>query len=340
MSCGVYPAFIPQIKVTLNAYYKPGGNICANQFAAALGSNSFQQFYNNFSNGGFIAFGASTLPSGNPYGQMFFNAQSVQLAYNNQQTASAVKAQTSQGFTGNQICSDGSDPNGTHVECESPNNNDYAQPAAGVCNQGYTQVTEENNGLCANGNQPQVTTPAAVTGFTFQSAEDATPKQVSAMNDITGVLNAVMNSLLTSVASAAVNAAGKLVNQGLTSLNGANITAGATTAAPAQIPLACNPSSQTIPSVTAGTGNYTQQGTSTTLTSNTSSNSPTSLSATGGTLDTNGNTPTYYWSDSNGVTSTGAFFSDIFSNPGSYTVTLTDSMASDTPATCTITVQP
>jgi len=52
MSCGVYSAFIPQIKATLNAYYKPGGGVCANQFAAALGSNSFQQFYNNFQNGG------------------------------------------------------------------------------------------------------------------------------------------------------------------------------------------------------------------------------------------------------------------------------------------------
>ncbi len=76
-----FPAFIGQEKITLNAFYKPGSNACANQFAAALGSNSFQQFYNNFKNGGFIAFGASTLPSGNPYGNLFFNAQTVQFAY-------------------------------------------------------------------------------------------------------------------------------------------------------------------------------------------------------------------------------------------------------------------
>ena len=104
MSCGVYPAFIPQIKVTLNAYYKPGGNACANQFAAALGSNSLQQFYNNFANGGFVAFGASTLPSGNPYGQLFFNAQSVSLSYSNQQGASGLQAQSSQGLASSLTC--------------------------------------------------------------------------------------------------------------------------------------------------------------------------------------------------------------------------------------------
>jgi hypothetical protein len=350
-----FPAFIGQEKITLNAFYKPGSNVCANQFAAALGANSFQQFYNNFANGGFIAFGASTLPSGNSYGNLFFNAQTVAFSYKNQQGASQLKAQSSNGLTGNQVCSDGSDPNGTHVECESNTANDYVQPAAGFCSQGYTAVVEDNNGLCANGNQPQVTTPAAATGFVLGSAIDATPKQLSAANDIVGVLNAVLNSLLTGLASTAVNAAGQLVNQGLTSLNSSNITAGATppptnlqnlasttsgTAGNvASIPLACNPSSQTIPSTTAGTGGYTPQETSSTSPSAATTNSsPTSISATGGTTDVDGNPPTYYWIDSNGVSGTGAFFNDTFAAPGTYTITLTDS-ASDTPAICTVTVQ-
>ena len=347
MSCGTYSAFIPQIKVTLNAYYKPGGNTCANQFAAALGANSFQQFYNNFANGGFVAFGASTLPSGNPYGQMFFSAQSVALAYNNQQAATKAQTQTSQGLKGNQVCSDGSDPtNGQHTMCESTMNNtngdDYLLGAAQTtCSTGFAPVVYDNNGLCANGAQPQVTTPAAATGFVLNSAVDATPKQVAAANDIVGVLNAALNSLLTGLASAAVNAAGKLVNQSLTSLNASSITAAASTTTPTAIPLACNPTSQIVPSITAGNGTGLLSA-STTVTASSSvlsNTSPTFLSATGGTLDANNNEPTYHWSDSNGVTNTGPSFSDTFTSAGTYNVYLTDSTG-DATSTCTVTVQP
>jgi hypothetical protein len=375
MSCGVFPSFIPQIKLTLNAFYKPGNNSCANQFAAALGSNSFQQFYNNFANGGFVAFGASTLPSGNPYGQQFFSAQTVSLAYNNQQAASQLKAQTSNGFTGgagSSVCPrDHSDPNGQHLVCESPSQ-DFTS-TNGSCPAGYTQDEYDNNGLCADGDQPIVNTPDAVTGFVLNSANDATPKQIAAATDIVGVLNSVLNSLLTSLASTAVNAAGQLVNQGLANLNSSNITAGSTappadlanlasstsatanTAAP--IALTCSPASQTVPSITAGDGTNllptptttsvsvgdgtTTSTFTTTIASPTvpSNNSPTSLSATGGTFDANSNPPTYSWSDSNGGSGTGASFSDTFANPGTYTVTLTDS-AGDAPSTCTVTVQP
>lgn len=145
MSCGVYPAFIPQVKVTLKSYYLPGANSCANQFAAALGSHSFQQFYNNFKNGGFIAFGASTLPSGNPYGQQFFSAQTVGLAVQNAQQATALKTQTSQGFTGDQVCDDGSNPStGEHTVCENPDGPDYtiqgSESQARVTRRSFMQI--------------------------------------------------------------------------------------------------------------------------------------------------------------------------------------------------------
>ena len=338
-----FPAFIGQEKIILNAFYKPGSNACANQFAAALGSNSFQQFYNNFKNGGFVAFGASTLPSGNPYGSLFFNAQTVAFSYSNQQAASKAQTQTSQGLKSSLVCSDGSNPGGTHTECESNTAQDYPISAGESCNSGFTPVTEDNGNLCANGTQPQVTTPAAATGFVLGSGIDATPKQLAAANDITGVLNAVLNSLLTGLASAAVNAAGQFVNQSLTSLNASSITAAASTTTPAAIPLACNPTSQTVPGPqTISTPGFTNSASSTSSNASSTSTtptstSPTSLSATGGTLDVNDNPPIYYWSDDNGVTSTGAFFSDVFSNPGTYNVYLTDSTG-DATSTCTVTV--
>jgi hypothetical protein len=86
---------------------------------------------------------------------------------------------------------------------------------------------------------------------------------------------------------------------------------------------------QTIPSASASGGPVA------TSTPTPTSTTPVSLSAAGGTLDANDNPPTYNWSDSNGVTGTGSFFSDTFTVPGTYTVTLGDSTG-DAPTTCTV----
>jgi hypothetical protein len=332
-SCDVYSGFAPQLSVTLKTFYYPGNaakNACANQFAAALGSNSYQQFYNNFKNGGFVAFGASTLPSGNPYGSAFFTAQETDLAYRNAQAATSLKTQTSGGFKGGEKCDDGSDPNnGEHTVCENPDGADYTISGNEKCGDGDTSVVYANEGTCDDGTQPITTTPGAVTGFAVDTAAKGTTEQIAAANDIAGLLNSVMSSLLTSLASTAVNAAGQLVNQELTSVSGSNITDGATTPAPAPIPLVCNPSSQTIPSAAASGGPVA------TSTSTPTSTAPASLSATGGIVDSYGNPPQYFWSDTNGASGTGSLFFDTFVNPGTYIVTLTDSTG-DAPKTCTV----
>ncbi|HUD10855.1 MAG TPA: hypothetical protein VMS08_00470, partial [Candidatus Saccharimonadia bacterium] len=327
----IYSAFAPQISVTLKAFYTPGNNSCANQFAAALGANSFQGFYNNFANGGFIAFGASTLPSGNPYGAQFFEAQKTDLAYHNQQAASALQTQTSGGFKGDQVCDDGSIPGGVSAQCQTPEGGVYSVGKGASCYPGDKSITVPNNGLCADGSQPLVTTPSAVTAFAVQTGTTATPQQIAAANDIAGLLNSVLSSLVLSLASTAVNAAGQLVSQSLTSINPGSITSGAATTPPAQIPLDCEPASQTIPS--AASGSSTSTGSTATTTA------PITISATGGTLDVNDNPPIYYWSDSNGVTSTGSFFSETFANPGSYNIFLTDSTG-DATSTCSVIVTP
>ena len=58
----------PRIQVILNAIYKPGNNVCAAQFASQLSSGGLTQFYNNFSNGGFVTFGQTLMPSNDFYG--------------------------------------------------------------------------------------------------------------------------------------------------------------------------------------------------------------------------------------------------------------------------------
>ncbi len=323
----VYSVFTPMITADLNTFYTPlGDNACADLFQAALGANSFGQFYNNFSNGGFVAFGASTLPSGDPYGTQFFEMQKGALAFTNQQAAVSLQTQVSGGFKGDQVCDDGSNPSGNTTMCETPAGvyDTNTSLNATSCPAPDKMVTIPNNGLCSDGSQPQVTTPAAVTGFALKAETgSATNQQIAAATDIVGLLNSAMSSLIMGLANAAVNSAGQIVNQTLQSVNPSSITSGPA-ALPTQISLACNPSTQTIPSAPISTG-FTV----------TTTTSPASLSAGGGTLDTNENPPIYYWSATNGVTSTGPFFSDTFTTPGTYTVTLNDSTG-DAPATCTV----
>jgi hypothetical protein len=327
----VYSTFAPLITANLETFYTPLNDYaCADLFQAALGANSFGQFYSNFSNGGFIAFGASTLPSGNPYGATFFEAQKSDLAFTNQQAAVTAQTNVSGGFKGDQVCDDNSNPAGYTMMCEnSAGVYDINTSLNGTsCPTGDTNVKIANNGLCSDGSQPQVTTPAAVTGFALKSQTGSpTTQQIAAATDIVGLLNSAMSSLIMGLANAAVTTAGQIVNNTL-STSPSTLTPTVTTTLPAQISLACNPLTQIIPSATSTAPTTTGSSATTTA-------SPASLSAGGGTLDANENPPIYYWSATNGVTSTGEFFSDTFTIPGTYTVTLNDSTG-DAPVTCTV----
>lgn len=317
--CGTYSGFLPQIRATLGAFYKSSNNVCANQFQAALGGSTLQQFYNHFSNGGFVAFGASTLPSGNPYGGLFFNAQVVDNTAQNARQAATAKAVAGNGFTGDQVCDDGSNPNGTSTICISSDGNDYAISGSEKCDPSDTPEVTQNGGFCADGTEPQQTSPAAATGIMLSAATNGTPQLVASANDVAGLLASVTNSLLNALASTAINAAGQFVNTSLTSVNPSNITGGGT--APAATPLTCTPVAQTIPVINATT------------------NAPAIITASGGTTDSSGNAPTYYWVSSDGTTSTGSLFSEAFTTSGFYTVTLSDSSLVDATTTCDITVQ-
>ena len=336
MASCVYPTFIPIVLPVLEAPYLdvPATVSCEDLLAGALGPFSFQQYYDNFSNGGFIAFGASTLPGGNPFGTQYFESQSAAATYQTQQAASALQAQTSQGFKGSGVCADGSDPNGESSWCVNPAGQRFAPADVGngtvSCNSGDKIIVTPNNGVCANGSNPIVTTPASVTASILKIAEGGTTQQITSASDIVGLLNATLNSLMLQLSNTAINAAGLITQNFLAGIQPSNITGGGTP--PASQPLACNPASQTIPAAAAVGGPLTTGPTPT-------STFPTTFSAIGGTTDANGNYPTYYWTDSNGVTSTGSTFSDVFPNTGTYTATVTDSVPTDAPATCTVTVQ-
>ncbi len=312
MSCAVGPEFMAQVRTTLSVYYQtPGtsGNVCADIFQESLGGNTLGQFYNNFSNGGWMAYGVTALPAGNYYQSAFFQAQATDLAAQQNQQATQAQSIASQGFTGDLVCDDGSQPNGTHLECIDKNNVPYHPNSNGTCDPGYFPVTVANNGKCADGTNPQTVTPGAATGFSLNSALNSPQQLITAANSIQGILNAMVTSLLNSLVSAAVNAG----TNGLLGISPGSIQGGGTP--PAPLPLTCNPPLQSA-----------------------STTYPITISASGGKTDSQGNQPSYSWSSSDGFNTTGYVFSHAYNLAGTYTITLSDNTG-DTPATCRATVQ-
>ena len=96
-NCAIFPGFAPQLRLQLGIFYKPDNPVCSNLLQASLGRYNFQQFYQNFQNGGWLAYGASMLPSGNYYGGLAFAAQGVDLAAYNAKNVASVKATANQG---------------------------------------------------------------------------------------------------------------------------------------------------------------------------------------------------------------------------------------------------
>ncbi|HVN26555.1 MAG TPA: PKD domain-containing protein [Candidatus Paceibacterota bacterium] len=309
----VNPSILPQIQVTLSTFYNvnAGNNYCAGTFTAALGGYSLSQFYQNFSNGGWLAFGVNALPVNNYYQSLYFQAQIADQNARNAQLAATTQLTSSQGFTGDGVCADGSDPkSGYHLECRTPSGAN-AYPNGGSCNAGDTPVYVSNGGSCADGSEPKTTTPGITTGYSLSSILDSPIKLITSADDIAGLLNALTDSLLNSLSSLAVNTATQAINSGLSGTNPSSIQSGGATAP--VIPLSCNPTAQ-----------------------NTSSSVSIFVSANGGKSGANG-TVNYSWASSDGSTATGYVFSHAFVAPGTYTVTLSDTTG-DTPATCTVIV--
>ena len=309
---------LPRIQVILNAIYKPGNNACAAQFQSALSSNNLQNFYNNFSNGGFVTFGQTLVPSNDFYGGLFFTAQDTGQAAQQSQNLFSVKTTASQGYRNSQVCPDGSNPtSGTHVQCS------FVGPLApGQSCPAGSQVTVPNNGMCANGAEPSVTMPGIVNGQALGQALGGSPKLVAAANSIAGLVNAAASSLLMGLVNAGVQAATQAVNGALQGDGGIMSISTSTLVLPQATStlssaLSCSPANDTT--------DVQEQ------------NGQALFTASGGTFDVNGNPPNYNWTSSDGQSGTGMFFDPTYTTMGQYTITLTDT-AGDATGNCFVTV--
>jgi hypothetical protein len=326
MQCVNGSPFAPQVKLVLGAYYQTNNNICAVQFNAQLGNN-LNKFYNNFSSGGWLAFGQTLQPDNNYYGQLYFTAQVINNTAQNAQQSAQAKAVANQGWTGKSVClspgGNAIDPStGCNIgdkinadsECVSANGGKTYDPVdVGI----QTGDDGDSESSCPDGYDSQILQPGQVTNQVFNSAIDDSGKLTAGANDIAGLLDSVLSSLLNSIAtdvitttSGAINSLG---NGGGTSGTTSNNSNGSTS-----ITLQC----VVTPDIPAD-GGFT-------------------FSASGGNIiNSNGSqtTPQYTWLapfGANPTTGTGSFFQTSFNATGTYSVLLTDTVDA-TSTTCTAT---
>lgn len=314
-SC-VNSSIFPQIQAILNLTYKSiNGNACQAQFNSQLGAGGLSAFYNNFSNGGFLSFGETLMPTNDFYGGLFFTAQGAEQAAGQSKNVLGIKINSEKGMVGVQTCADGSNPNGSHYVCDAGYTLQGTQcidpkdPTAIPLN----ATQEMNLGSCPDGSTPKTMSPAEATTELLGGAIKLTGLQITNPKSTTGILTALASSLVMQLANQVITyTSGKInnaINTGIMSINAGSITAASSTVSI----LSCDPTNTSVSVGVAAT-----------------------LSANGG-FDSSGNLPSYLWSSSDGQTGAGSLFSPVYNAPGKYTVSLTDSN-NDPAATCFVAV--
>ena len=147
-------------------------------------------FYGDFGNGGWLAYVATALPSGNYYGARFEASQLAAQAADSAKQAANSKAISGSGLKSQESCDDGSDPNVSRFVCTDGSEADEN----GICADGdLGQYTEP--GLCADGSEPQVTTPGTLIASTLNQAigSNASIERIVNADSITSLLGAIVN---------------------------------------------------------------------------------------------------------------------------------------------------
>jgi hypothetical protein len=265
---------------------------------------------------------------------------SAMMAGENSQAAKTTQNIAQQGWTGSGTCDDGSDPaNGEHTVCENPDGADYSIQGSEQCGPGDSPVVYANDGICSDGTQPKITSPGQITSQMSNTAVKTGQENITSATSIAGLLNALTESLLNSLAQSAINYANSAVNGALNSKNDSGLM-GISPTSTATTTLGASSSTQTavqcLPSVQPATLS-TSTPTSTPITT-------TNLSAGGGAVDTtcvlNNNcpntensdgTPIYNWSApgstqaASGIPLTGSSVVLSYTAEGTYYATVTAS---------------
>jgi hypothetical protein len=360
----------PMLRLLITTPTVANTNACGSMFNAQL-TNNLQNLYNHFTN--FTDYLNLFQPGGNTWGLVMQIQDSAVLAGAASQSAKTTQYTAQQGWKGSSVCADGSNPNGMHTVCVSSDGKNYSISSGETCDPSDVATPYFNNGQCGDGSNPQITSPGQVTGQSFAAAIKSGADNITSAKNIAGILNALMSSLLNTLAQDAINFSNQQLNS---ALNGTNSTSGGISDSgllgtnPASIAVAsstqsgvqCIPATQTTALVDNSTPTAAASGTPPSLQNllgNTSSSQATaSFSAAGGSIDTtcasggacpstenSDGSPIYTWSApgslnaAGGTPSTGTSFFTTYNTPGTYLVTVTAS-TDNSSSTCQVTVQP
>ncbi|MDE2019652.1 MAG: PKD domain-containing protein [Patescibacteria group bacterium] len=350
------PSFmLPSLQILLSTPAIVGSNnACQAQFNSQL-ENNLQNFYNNFAAGGFDSYFQIFQTNGNAFGAIINIQDAVTTAGANAQQATLAQKTASQGYNDSQYCAPpaGADPSyntaiypdgkylpdGIHYMCK---DNEFADvlslpkvgPGGSVACQNYQSlVTVPNGNRCADGSTPQTTQPGNVANQAFGSALDSSSRLIAAGNDVVGLAEAFVQSLLNTLAGEAIGYANQAMQGGG---GGRGVPDSGIVGTPSNIGQSVI--NQSTDYLTANSNPVTcyADNPSPAIDESTMQPATVNFSASGGALDTSGYPPTYTWSTSNGDSGAGDNFSETYTAPGTYTATVTASTGGQ--AICTVTV--
>ena len=323
----VCPTFGPLLKMSLQIQANtPNTQTCTIQQPYNLAA-----FYNNFSSASnsLKTFYNILTPNNSFFSQLMTVQDSMQIAAGNNQNAIKAKTTSASGYTGDQVCADGTNPNGSYCVDDETGETFSAIITNGTPSCAPLETLFPSGGLCGDGSEPKVTTPGDITKSITGEGLGSSIKLTVTVKNFEDLALTLIDSLMTSIMNTAQSDINNQINGiGLTSISAitpigttatttgnvgtstVNIGTGITSA------ISCSPSTQTA-SVGSGV----------------------SISAAGGSLDTNGNPPTYSWvaPGATPATSAGSTFIGTYSSPGTYGVAVTASTG-NTQAGCSVIV--
>jgi hypothetical protein len=297
------PAFGSLISASFNMDGGSGGSSI--QQACTITADQMNNFAQDFSNGGLTMYLDLFEPDHNFYSTYFDTADAISAATANAQNTAEIKAIANQGFTQTQVCSDGSNPNGTRIACINNDTGEEDVTANGKCASFETAITVQNGGLCADGTEPKTTSPGQITAQMSAAALNAKANLIINAKDPIGIIENLTDSLISGLINAGAKGILSIAQTKLPPLP-----------MPQTSPVSCSPSGQTI-----------------------KQSSTVTFVASGGASDENLDSPTYTWSapGSTNPSSVGPVLNTQYPNPGTYNITVTASIDHSS-AMCTVTI--
>ncbi|MFH0890811.1 MAG: hypothetical protein V1856_02140, partial [Candidatus Liptonbacteria bacterium] len=154
--------------------------------------SNVQEFYNNFNNGGWIAYGATLEPQNNFYGAYFQASDIMMMEQAEKREAAKSEAEAGSGFPGTKLC--------TRWEYRrEPCPPGGRNPDGSLCS---SAVGTLGTKVCA---EEKTTTPGDMVAETLAGLPNAPLQRIVNAQDITALINALVNAAFSKLLSAAKN---------------------------------------------------------------------------------------------------------------------------------------